>query len=139
MPKIIGTHIAQKESSYNSQGLITGASFSGDRIILSGYDTTATPFLVYLSENRPAGFDFFGGNPYRIDLVGTAFLEAGSQIEAIGYFDFGLRCFMSREFSSPVSKRYKVSFTHYVYVFFVFFDITLVKPNSLFMHTNKVK
>ena len=38
IPKTIGTHIAQKESSYNSQGLITGASFSGDRIILSGYD-----------------------------------------------------------------------------------------------------
>ncbi len=100
IPKTIGTHIAHKESAYNSQGLITGASFDGDRIMLSGYDTTATPFLVFVSENRPPGFDFFGGDPYRIDLVGTAFLEQGSQVEAIGYFDLGFKCFITREFSS---------------------------------------
>ena len=99
VPKTVGTHTAQKVSTYNSQGLITGADFQGDRIMLSGYDTTATPFLVFVHENRPPGLDFFGGTPERITLEGTAFLEQGSQIEAIGYFDFD-KCYVSREFSS---------------------------------------
>lgn len=100
IPKTIGSHTAQKVSTFNSQGLITGADFAGDRIMLSGYDTTATPFLIFVHENRPPGVDFFGGNPYRIEMTGTAFLEQGSQVEAIGYFEFDFKCYVTREFSS---------------------------------------
>jgi hypothetical protein len=100
-PKTVGTHEAEKVSTYNSQGFITGADFQGDRIMLTGYDASAIPFLVFVHENRPPGLDFFGGEPFRIELAGTAFLEQGSQIEAITYYDFD-RCFISREFSSAV-------------------------------------
>ena len=116
IPKTTGTHTAQKVSSYDSQGLITGADFQGDRIMLSGYNSVGMPFLVFVHENRPPGLDFFAGNPFRIDLVNLGLLEQGSQIEAIGYFDFN-RVYITREFSSFDAGTTTIEFPQKLYEF----------------------
>ena len=99
IPKSPGNHTAQKVSSFNAEGLITGADFNGEHLILTGYNSMAVPFLVFANENRPPGVDFFGGFVEKINLIGDAFLENGSQIEGITFFASD-KCYISREFSS---------------------------------------
>jgi hypothetical protein len=123
IPKTVGTHSAQKVSNYDSQGLITGASINGEHFLLTGYDSSAFPFLVFLNENRPPGLDFFGGgNEIRIPLVGDVFLEQGSQIEGVCHLTFD-RWYISREFSSTTAGGMTFEFPQKLYEFtsFVFF------------------
>lgn len=116
IPKTIGTYTAQKVSTYNSEGLITGSDFQGDRIMLSAYTSTGVPFLLFVHENRPPGLDFFGGTVYKIDLIGDAYLEQGSQIEAIGYFDYH-KCYITREASSFDNGSTTINFPQKLYEF----------------------
>lgn len=121
-PKTIGTHVAQKVSSYDSQGLVTGAYSLGEHFLLTGYDTNATPFLIFINENRPPGFDFFGGSATRIVLEGDIFLEQGSQIEGVCSLTFD-RWYISREFATGTVGSTVVEFDQKLYEFsyFVFF------------------
>ena len=101
VPTIVGNYSAEKVSSYDPQGLITGVSYNAgtDGFLFCGYNNTLTPFLLYVDHNRPSSLDLFGGNPTRIDLVGDIFLEQGSQIEGITFFEDS-KYYISREFFS---------------------------------------
>lgn len=129
IPKTVGTHVAQKVSSFDSQGLITGAYVLGEHFLLTGYDTSAIPFLVFINENRPPGFDFFGGNPMRISLIDEIFLEQGSQIEGVCAL-MPYRWYISREFASVTSGTTTIEFAQKLYEFssFVFFLLSTEDP-----------
>ncbi len=141
IPTTIGNHVATKVSSYDSLGLITGSSYNpaDDSFLLCGYDNTFTPFLIYVSPNRPSGDDIFsGGNHSRIEFTGDIFLEQGSQVEAITVFD-NSRYYISREFFSTTIGGTPIEFKQKLYEFsndFFFLlsteHITLKNSISLF-------
>ena len=94
IPKTIGNHSATKIGSYNSNGLITGSTYNTEdnSFLLSGYNTSASPFIIYL-----ANVDIqhiFNGSIERTELITTVGL--GSQIEGITVIDKG-KYFLSRE------------------------------------------
>ena len=68
MPKTIGNHSAALITSFDVQGLITGAVMLESKrlMILSGYSSTLQPFL-YLLYDYP-GYRFFEGNKRKINL-----------------------------------------------------------------------
>ncbi len=68
LPKTKGTHSATFISSFDVQGLITGASFLESKrlLVLCGYSSTLQPF-VYLLYDYP-GYRFFEGNKRKIAL-----------------------------------------------------------------------
>jgi hypothetical protein len=122
IPKTVGTHTAQKVSNYDAQGLITGASVIGEHFLLTGYNSSALPFLVFVNENRPPGLDFLGGgNEFRIQLIGDVFLEQGSQIEGVCPITYD-RWYISREFSTLTIGAMTLEFPQKLYEFtsFVF-------------------
>jgi hypothetical protein len=132
IPKTVGTHSAQKVSNYNSQGLITGASINGEHFLLTGYNSAAVPFLVFLNENRPPGLDFFSGDTAsRIQLIGNAFLEQGSQIEAVCPLTFN-RWYISREFSTVTIGTSTLEFPQKLYEFTSFiFNLLSTQDEAL--------
>lgn len=101
IPTDLGNYSAEKVSSYDVQGLITGVSYNtvSDSFLFCGYNDTLVPFLLYLDHNRPSSLDVFGGNPSRIELTGDIYLEQGSQIEGITIFEDS-KYYISREFLS---------------------------------------
>lgn len=118
IPKTVGNHIAQKVSTFDSQGLITGVSYNpnDDSFLFCGYNASFTPFLLYISQNRPPTLDVFGGSTTKIDLIDDIFLEAGSQVEAITFFE-GSRYYISREFFSIVISGTTFEFPQKLYEF----------------------
>lgn len=85
IPKTSGTYSAVLESSYNVNGLLTGADTSADEsvVFLTGYSTSAAPFL-YTIHNIPANsFDVFSGtvSPKIANIV-----SFGNQVEALALF-----------------------------------------------------
>lgn len=68
LPKQPGSHFAHIRSSWNIEGLITGAAYIEEKrlIVLSGYSNVLQPFvyLLYGFKNH----DFFGGNKRKITL-----------------------------------------------------------------------
>jgi len=99
LPKIPGTHIAQRCESYNVKGLITGATYISEYqlIVLCGYDysrkikvSSLRPFIVLLydfTENR-----FFSGNKRRLNFKSNI----KSQVEAIATHN-GLDYYITNE------------------------------------------
>lgn len=78
IPNNPGKHHAHKISSFNSNGLITGAAFNPERnsiIILTGYSKTLSPFLYILSDFQKD--DFFSGKQQRLK-IGKHFLQTES-------------------------------------------------------------
>ena len=53
VPTIVGNYSAEKVSSYDPQGLITGVSYNAgtDGFLFCGYNNTLTPFLLYVDHN----------------------------------------------------------------------------------------
>lgn len=96
VPITAGNYNAVKVSSYDTQGLITGSSYNSfdDSFMLTGYDDTLTPFLVYVDHNRPPGTNIFGGTPQKISL--TQELGQGNQVEGITHYHEG-NYYISRE------------------------------------------
>jgi len=90
LPKTIGTHTAVNSGSYDTEGLITGATYNETtgQIFLVGYTETGYPFVTYL--DGYTGDAVFGGT-----VTKTNVLSKGSQIEAITHM--GNRYFVSRE------------------------------------------
>lgn len=90
IPKTIGMQSAAKVSSYNSQGLVTGADLvDTNKIYLSGYSiaTNITPFLIEiynLNISTPSNLDVFA-NSDTIKL--NNFLPLGNQVEGICFIE----------------------------------------------------
>lgn len=68
LPKSPGTYIAQFNSSYDVQGLITGATYLEQEkiVLLCGYSELLQPFLVLLYDFQED--NFFTGNKRKINL-----------------------------------------------------------------------
>jgi hypothetical protein len=94
IPTSIGSYSATKVSSANIGGLITDATIHNNNIMLCGYDTSAIPFLIYISNERNSGDAVFNANFEKYSLINE--LEQGSQIEGITSFGNG-RYYISRE------------------------------------------
>ena len=102
VPLIVGSHVASKVSTANVEGLITGAVFNDNRFFLTGYETSLTPFLIYISYNRTPGEDIFLSGFNKISLKDE--LEQGSQVEAIANIGLTGKYYISREnFSTTIS------------------------------------
>lgn len=94
IPTIIGSHTAVKVSTANIEGLITGATLHNNIFMLCGYNESAIPFLIFISENRDSGDNIFN-NGFEKHILNSE-LEQGSQVEAITSFDNG-KFYISRE------------------------------------------
>ena len=96
LPKTPGTYIANLKSTFDIQGLITGATYLEQKnlIILSGYSIDLQPFVSLLYDFN--GNNFFSGNRRKIE-VSLPF----HQVEGIATAD-GLKYYISNEsFSQP--------------------------------------
>ncbi|PQJ83017.1 hypothetical protein BTO16_08055 [Polaribacter glomeratus] len=94
IPTTIGNHTAVKISSANVAGLITGATVQNNNFLLCGIDTSAIPFLVFISANRITGDDIFKSGFDKTSL--STELGFGNQVEGITSFDTG-KFYISRE------------------------------------------
>ena len=96
IPKTTGNHTALKVSSFNADGLVTGATYniSDNSFMLSGYSNTLIPFLIYVDHNRDTGNDIFNNGASKIDL--SEEIGQGSQIEGITFFHQD-KYYLSRE------------------------------------------
>jgi len=92
LPKTPGTYIAKLKSTYDVQGLITGATYLEPKniIVLTGYSKLLQPFLYLLYDF--IGSDYFGGNKRKID-VSIPF----HQVEGIVTTN-GLKYYISNEY-----------------------------------------
>lgn len=93
LPKTPGTHIAHRRGTYNTQGLVTGATYLPEYrlVVLCGYDygsflTSLHPFILLLYDFQ--GNDFFSGNKRRLDFesMEKAQIEAIATPNALDYF-----------------------------------------------------
>ncbi len=126
IPKILGNHIAEKVSSYDVQGLITGVTYNPytDAFLFSGYSSILLPFLIYIDQNRPSSLDVFGGSVTRINLVSSIYLEQGSQIEGIAFFS-PTKYYISREYFSSSMAGITLTFDQKLYEFYNELDYLL--------------
>lgn len=114
LPATTGTHTAQLRSTFNTNGLITGADISPDgTVALVGYTQGGGTFMWLLYDYKTG--DYFSGNKRRINLgsaVNTSQLEAVI-FEKDGYGYIGaeefsilppkLMAFDIQEWTNPVS------------------------------------
>ena len=91
IPKFLGTFRATLVSTYNTQGMITDATYDeqNEQIFLSGYDDQLNPFIIRLAGYT--GIDFFSGSVDRISII-----NQGIQIEGITHAS-STRYFMTSE------------------------------------------
>lgn len=101
MPKVAGTHVAQRKSEYEVNGLVTSACYLPEeqQIVLCGYSTMLQPFVVLLYDY--SGTDFFSGNKRKMSL-NLSF----HQVEAITHRG-GFHFYLTNEYIS----QYGVSIT----------------------------
>lgn len=92
LSKAPGNHVAQKISSYDVQGLITGATGleKENLMVLCGYTGMLQPFLYLLYDYD--GSDFFSGHKRRVNI-----LLLFHQVEGITTTD-GLTYYLSNEY-----------------------------------------
>lgn len=114
-PLITGNYLAKKVSSANVDGLITGGVYNDDRFFLTGYDTTLTPFLIYISPNRKPGEDIFFSGFNKISLENE--LGQGSQLEGITNIGFTGNYYISREHFTTTINGNQYDFTQKLYEF----------------------
>ncbi len=109
VPKTNGNHSAQLVSTYNTNGLITGAdiSFNEDVIYLTGYSSSQAPFMYTIHNISASNLDIFSGN---VSPKITNIVPLGNQVEAISLFEITPskhRLFISNEkytfTSGPIS------------------------------------
>ncbi|QMU63741.1 MAG: T9SS type A sorting domain-containing protein [Flavobacteriaceae bacterium] len=117
VPLTPGTHTAVKVSSFNVSGFITGASYSSfdDSFMLTGYDSTLTPFLIYIDQNRPPGNDIFAGGATKFSL--TDELGEGNQVEGITHYNEG-NYYISRERLTITVNGIEITRTQKLYQFY---------------------
>ena len=68
LPKTAGTHVAQRKSEFDVNGLVTSACYlpESQQIVLCGYSNMLQPFVVLLYDYQ--GNDFFSGNKRKMSL-----------------------------------------------------------------------
>lgn len=95
LPKIPGTYTAQRKTSHDMKGLVTGASYLEDEgiLVLCGYSALLQPFVHLLSDFQ--GDDFFSGYGRRLN-VSMPF----HQVEGIALSN-RTSCYISNEGSGP--------------------------------------
>jgi len=98
LPKTPGTYPATLKTTYNVDGLITGATYlqSARLLVLCGYSNTLAPFVWLLYDFN--GTNFFGGNKRKLSLA-----LPFHQIEGVATSN-GLLYYFSNEYFS----RFKV-------------------------------
>jgi len=95
LPKTPGTHLAHQLGTYNTNGLITGATYlpQYQLAVLCGYDydndnigTVLHPFIILLYDFQ--GNHFFSGNKRRLDFdpLAKAQMEAIATYNALDYY-----------------------------------------------------
>lgn len=91
LPKEPGKYTARLRSSWDVNGLITGATFVPSRriVVLAGYTDKLAPFLYLLYDFR--GSDFFSGNKRKVEI-----LLPYHQVEGIATGD-GVKYYISNE------------------------------------------
>lgn len=126
IPKTLGNHVAEKVSSYDVEGLITGVSYNPytDAFLFSGYNSILLPFLIYVDQNRPPSLDVFGGSVTKINLVDPLYLEQGSQIEGVAFFEPN-KYYISREYFSNSIAGITITFDQKLYEFYNELDYLL--------------
>lgn len=86
VPKISGSYSAPLESTYNTNGLITGAEISPaeDVIYLTGYSSSQAPFMYTIHNIPNSSLDIFSGivSPKITNIV-----PLGNQVEAVSLFE----------------------------------------------------
>ena len=94
LSKTPGTHIAQLKSTFDVQGLITGATYleSKKLVALCGYNNLLQPFIYLLYDFH--NHDFFGGNKRKVTIS-----RPFHQVEGIASTN-GLKYYISNEYSS---------------------------------------
>ncbi|WP_159801077.1 T9SS type A sorting domain-containing protein [Flavobacterium sp. MK4S-17] len=89
LPKTAGNYTAQLQTSYNVNGLITGAAYAEGKkiIVLSGYSNLLQPFLFLLYDFNFNDSDFFTGNKRKINVTLPFHQTEGiSTINGLNYF-----------------------------------------------------
>lgn len=115
LPKTPGTYSARRISSWNVNGLVTGATYNPRKkqVVLCGYSSLLQPFVVLLYDY--AGNDFFSGNKRKMSL-GLSF----HQVEGIAlyhdYTYFLSNEYFSRSIITTDAKFHKLDLTDYLYV-----------------------
>ncbi|WP_334055650.1 T9SS type A sorting domain-containing protein [Polaribacter sp. P097] len=95
IPKAIGNYTAEKISTGDVEGLITGATVNSEAYLLCGSDSAANPFIIYIRRSPIFSEDiFFAG--FDKTTLSSSQLEQFSQVEAITSFDNG-KFYISRE------------------------------------------
>ena len=91
LPKVPGNYVARYRTSFNVEGLISGATYmeKGKLVVLCGYSSLLQPFLYLLYDFNKN--DFFSGNKRKI-LINLPF----HQVEGIATND-GLMYYISNE------------------------------------------
>ncbi len=91
LPKEPGTYVARLRSSWDVNGLITGAAYVGSKriLVLSGYSEKLAPFIFLLYDF--SGNDFFSGNKRKVEI-----LLPFHQVEGIATGD-GIKYYISNE------------------------------------------
>ena len=82
IPKTPGTHVAQRIEEFNSNGLLTGATYNplSEVLFIIGYSSTLGSFTI--RADKPTNAAIFGATPERISFGGGL-----AQIEGITYVD----------------------------------------------------
>lgn len=109
LPKSPGNHVAAYQSTYDVNGLITGAAYleSKNLLVFSGYSTQLMPFLYLLYDFK--GENFFGGNKRKLTLNLPL-----HQTEGIASSD-GLNYFLSNEAYQNISQKlHKINLSNYL-------------------------
>jgi len=94
IPKTIGNHSAKNIGSYNSEGLISGATYNPEdnSFLLCGYNKEGHPLLLYLTDIDIV--NPFSGIIERTDI--TSSIGLASQVEGVTHIS-GKKYFLSRE------------------------------------------
>jgi hypothetical protein len=86
IPKTAGTHSAILESTFDTNGLITGADSSTDGtvIFLTGYSNSAAPFMFTIHNIPSSTLDLFSGT---VSAKIPNIVPLGNQVEGITLFE----------------------------------------------------
>ena len=97
IPKTPGTHVAQRIEDFDSNGLITGATYNplSDVLFIIGYSSILGPFTIRI--DQPTTTSIFGITAERIPFGGGL-----AQVEGIAYVDVNTY-FVSSEFFTNAS------------------------------------
>jgi len=94
LPKLPGTYLAQKRSTFNTMGQVTGASYLEQEgvLILCGYSGLIQPFLFLFYDYQD--YDYFSGVKQRVNII-----IPFHQLEGVAT-DNGTGCYISNESSA---------------------------------------